>query len=80
MTDDHKLRCACMCKAILHIHRHQLLFVADLRAPGVRREDEENMVVGVHLPVTILHVITILHVGLILSLVDPIDDVLMAIM
>ena len=46
----------------------------------MRREDEENMVVGVHLPVTILHVITILHVGLILSLVDPIDDVLMAIM
>ena len=49
-------------------------------------EDEENMVVGVHLPVpyiviTILHVIviTILHVALVLSLVDPLDDVLMAI-
>ena len=57
-------------------------------------EDEENMVVGVHqkpassrrkdayIVITILHVIviTILHVGLILSLVDPLDDVLVAIM
>ena len=33
---------------------------------------------GVHLPVTYI-VITILHVALILSLVDPVDDVLMAV-
>ena len=39
-------------------------------------EDEENMVVGVHLPVP--YIVIILHVGLILSLVDPLDDVLMA--
>ena len=75
MTDDHKLRCACLCK---------LLFVADLRTSGVRREDEENMVVGVHLPVpynavAIVAKSVILHVALILSLVDPLDDVLMAI-
>ena len=47
-------------------------------------EDEENMLVGVHLPVpynavAIVAKSVILHVALILSLVDPVDDVLMAI-